>query len=196
MPVDIKQVSELRQRTGVGMMDAKKALEEANGDVNKAIEILRKAGAAKAAKKAAERVAKEGLVETYIHSNGKIGTLIVLNCETDFVARSDKFRQVAKDLALHVAASSPEYLRVEDVPAEVIEKEKEIYAALMKKEGKPEAVIAKVVENKMNTFFEEKVLLKQRFVKDDTKTIEQVVSDLVNTIGEKVELSKFVRFTV
>lgn len=196
MPVDIKSVSDLRARTGAGMMDAKKALEEANGDIEKAIDLLRKAGAAKAAKKSAERVAKDGLVESYIHAGGRVGTMIVLNCETDFVARSDKFRQLAKDIALHIAAANPDYLRVEDVPQDVLAKEIDIYKEQMRAQGKPEDMLEKIAQNKLSQFYAEKVLLKQPFVKDDSHTIEQLISETVTAVGEKIELAKFVRFSL
>ena len=196
MAVDIKQVTELRGRTGIGMMDAKKALEQANGDMDKAIEILRKSGAAKAAKKSAERVAKEGLVESYIHANGKVGTTIVLNCETDFVARNEKFRKLAKDIAMQVAAANPEYLRVEDVPADVIAKEKEIYKEQLAKQGKPKDMLDKIAEGMLAKFYAEKVLLKQPFIKDDEKNVEQLIQEAVSSMGEKIELARYSRFTV
>lgn len=195
MNEDIKKVSELRARTGAGLMDAKKAFEEAGGDMDKAVEILRKAGAAKAAKKA-DREAREGLVEAYIHAGGKIGSMIVLNCETDFVARNEQFQKLAKDIAMQVAASQPEYLSVDEVPESVIEKEKEIYKEQLRKEGKPEDALDKICEGKINKFYEEKVLLKQPFIKDDAKTIEQLIEESIAVIGENIQLSKFVRFSV
>lgn len=197
MAIDIKLVSELRARTGAGIMDAKKALEQSNGNMEEAIDILRKAGAAKAAKKSAEREAKEGLVESYIHANGKVGTMVVLNCETDFVARNDKFKELARSLAMQVAAADPEYLRVEDIPADVIAKEKEIYKEQILAQGqKPADVLEKIAEGKLEKFYQEKVLLKQPFIKDDSKTVEQMISDAVAALGEKIELTKFARFTV
>lgn len=198
MAVDIKLVSELRARTGAGIMDAKKALEQSSGNVEEAIDILRKAGAAKAAKKSAEREAREGVVESYIHANGKVGTMVVLNCETDFVARNDKFRELAKNLAMQVAAANPEYLRVEDVPADVIAKEKEIYKEQIIAQGgkKPADVLEKIAEGKLDKFYQEKVLLKQPFIKDDEKTVEQMISDAVAALGEKIELTKYARFTL
>ncbi len=195
MAADIKQVSELRARTGAGLMDAKKAMEQANGDMEKAVEILRKAGAAKAAKKA-DRVSKEGLVETYIHANGKVGTLVVLNCETDFVARNDMFKQLAKDIAMHVAAANPEYLKVEDIPENVVEKEMEIYKEQVRQQGKPADMLEKIAQNKLNQFYAERVLLKQPFIKDESKTIEELVQNATAVMGEKIELSRFTRFTV
>ncbi len=195
MSVDIKHVSALRNRTGAGMMDAKKALEQADGDMEKAVDILRKSGAAKAAKKA-DRISKEGLVESYIHANGKVGTMVVLNCETDFVARTDKFRALAKDLAMHVAAASPEYLRIEDIPADILAKEKEIYMDQARGQGKPEAMLAKIAEGMLQKFYADRVLLKQPFVKDDSKTVEELVQNAVAVMGEKIELTKFTRFTL
>lgn len=195
MSADIKQVQELRARTGSGLMDAKKALEEANGDLDKAIEILRKAGAAKAAKKA-DREAREGLVASYIHANGKIGSMIILNCETDFVARNEKFQTLAKDIAMQVAASDPQYLTVEDVPESEIAKEKEIYKEQLKKEGKPAEMLDKIAEGKLSKFYEENVLLKQSFIKDDAKTIEQLIEEAISVLGEKIEINKFIRFNL
>lgn len=195
MNEQIKQVTELRARTGVGLMAAKKALEEANGDMDKAIENLRKAGAAKAAKKA-DRETHEGMVEAYIHAGGKVGSLIVLNCETDFVARNEKFQQLAKDIAMHVAAAEPEWLTVEEVPEDAIGKEKEIYKEVLRKEGKPEEMLDKIVEGKMSKFYEEKVLLKQPFIKDDAKTIEELIQDNISVLGENITLARFTRFTL
>jgi len=195
MNEDIKKVTELRARTGVGLMAAKKAFEEAGGDLDQAIDALRKAGAAKAAKKA-ERETHEGLVESYIHAGGKVGVLVVLNCETDFVARNDSFKELAKDIAMHVAASSPEYLTVEEVPASVLEKEKEIYKELLRKEGKPEEMLDKICEGKVSKFYEEKVLLKQTFIKDEDTTIEELIQGKIAVLGENITLAKFARFSL
>lgn len=195
MKDDIKNVTELRTRTGVGLMAAKKAYEEAGGDIDKAIDVLRKAGAAKAAKKA-DRETKEGLVQAYIHAGGNVGSMIVLNCETDFVARNEKFKQLAKDIAMHVAASSPEWLAVEDVPKDAISKEIEIYKEVLRKEGKPEEMLDKIVEGKMSKFYEEKVLLKQSFIKDDDQTIEELIQGSITVLGENITLSKFAIFTL
>lgn len=195
MSVDIKQVSELRARTGAGLMDAKKAMEQANGNMEEAIDILRKSGAAKAAKKA-DRVSKEGVVESYIHMNGKIGSMVALNCETDFVARNEKFQQLAKDLAMQVAAANPEYLRVEDVPADVIAKEKEIYKEQIRAQGKPENMLEKIAEGMLSKFYAEKVLLKQPFIKDDETTVEAMIQNATAVMGEKIEISRFSRIVV
>ena len=195
MAVDIKTVSELRARTGAGLMDAKKALEAAGGDIEKAIDTLRKAGAAKAAKRA-EREAKEGVVEAYLHSNGKIGSMIALTCETDFVARNEKFRQMAKDIAMHVAAANPEYLRVSDVPQALIERENDIYREQLRAQGKPEEMMDKIMEKMLEKFYAERVLLKQPFIKDEEKTIEFMIEEAIAVIGEKIELTKFARLTI
>lgn len=195
MAVDIKTVSELRARTGAGLMDAKKALEAAGGDIEKAIDTLRKAGAAKAAKRA-EREAKEGVVEAYLHSNGKIGSMIALTCETDFVARNEKFRQMAKDIAMHVAAANPEYLRVSDVPQALIDREKDIYREQLRAQGKPEEMMDKIMEKMLEKFYAERVLLKQPFIKDEEKTIEFMIEEAIAVIGEKIELTKFARLTI
>ena len=195
MTVEISQVTELRARTGAGLMAAKKAMEESSGDMDKAIELLRKAGAAKAAKKA-DREAKEGLVYSYIHGTGRVGVLLVLNCETDFVARNEKFVNLAKDIAMHIAASDPEYLRIEDVPVEVIEKEKEIYIDILRKEGKAEEMLDKIAEGKLGKFYEERVLLNQYFIKDDSKTIGQLIEEAISVLGEKIEISAFTRYSL
>lgn len=195
MNEDIKKVTELRARTGAGLMAAKKAYEEAGKDLDKAIDILRKAGAAKAAKKA-DRETHEGTVEAYIHAGGKVGSMIVLNCETDFVARNEKFKELAKDIAMHVAASDPEWLNVEDVPQDAIGKEKEIQMEILRKEGKPEEMLEKIVEGKLGKFYEEKVLLKQPFIKDDSKTIEQLIQDSISVLGENISLAQYTRFTL
>jgi elongation factor Ts len=195
MNEEIKKVTELRARTGAGLMTAKKALTEAGGDIEKAIDVMRKSGAAKAAKKA-DRDTHEGLVEAYIHGEGKVGSMIVLNCETDFVARNEKFQQLAKDIAMHVAASEPEWLTEEDVPEDAIGKEKEIYKELLRKEGKPEEMLEKICEGKMSKFYEEKVLLKQRFIKNDEHTIEELIQDAIAILGENITLSNFTRFTL
>jgi elongation factor Ts len=195
MNEDIKKVTELRARTGAGLMAAKKAYEEAGKDIEKAIDVLRKAGAAKAAKKA-DRETHEGTVEAYIHAGGKVGSLIVLNCETDFVARNERFQTLAKDIAMHVAASDPEWLTVEDVPQDALGKEKEIQMEILRKEGKPEEMLEKIVEGKLGKFYEEKVLLKQPFIKDDSKTIEELIQDAIAVLGENISLAQYTRFSL
>jgi elongation factor Ts len=188
-----KLIAELRARTGAGMMDCKKALEEAGGDIEKAAEILRSRGAAKADKRAG-RSASEGLIEAYVHFNGKVAVLVEINCETDFVARTDDFRQLAKDVALHIASAKPIAVRVEDLPVEVVEREKRIYEAQVAEEKKPDAVKAKIVEGRLKKFYEESVLLEQKFVKDDSRTVGDLVKQLAANTGENVQVRRFARF--
>jgi elongation factor Ts len=192
-PINAKQVAELRAKTGAGMMDCKKALEEAGGDMAKAEELLRVRFAAKAEKRA-DRSAAQGTIEVYLHFNGRVATMVELNCETDFVAGTPEFKQLAKDVALHVASARPIAVRVEDVPAEVVARERRVYAAQVAEEKKPEAVKAKIVEGKLRKFFEEQVLLEQPFVKDDTVTVGELVKALSGKTGEKVEVRRFARF--
>ena len=188
-----KLIAELRARTGAGMMDCKKALEEAGGDLEKAAELLRSRGAVKADKRAG-RSASEGLIEAYVHFNGRVAVLVEINCETDFVARTDDFRQLAKDVALHIASAKPLAVRIEDLPAEVVEREKRIYEAQVAEEKKPDAVKAKIVEGRLKKFYEESVLLEQKFVKDDTRTVGDLVTQLAANTGEKVQVRRFARF--
>jgi len=191
--VSTRLIAELRARTGAGMMDCKKALEEAGGDIEKAAEILRSRGAAKADKRAG-RSASEGLIEAYVHFNGKVAVLVEINCETDFVARTDDFRQLAKDVALHIASAKPLAVRVEDLPAEVVEREKRIYEAQVAEEKKPDAVKVKIVEGRLKKFYEESVLLEQKFVKDDSRTVGDLVKQLAANTGENVQVRRFARF--
>jgi len=191
--ISAKLIAELRARTGAGMMDCKKALEEAGGDLEKAAELLRSRGAAKADKRSG-RTASEGLIEAYVHFNGKVAVLVEVNCETDFVARTDDFRQLAKDVALHIASARPLTVRIEDLPAEVVEREKRIYEAQVAEEKKPDAVKAKIVEGRLKKFYEESVLLEQKFVKDDTRTVGDLVTQLAANTGEKVQVRRFARF--
>lgn len=193
MEITASMVKELRERTGAGMMDCKKALMESNGDVDKAIEILREKGLAAAAKKAG-RIATEGIVDSYIHGGGRIGVLIEVNCETDFVARTEDFRNFVHDIAMQVAAANPQYVSKEDVPAEVIEKEKEIYRAQAKNEGKPDKVIEKMVEGRLEKYYKDVCLLEQPFIKDDSKTVKQLLNELIAKIGENIVIRRFVRF--
>ena len=196
MSIDIKLISQLREMSGAGVSECQKALVETAGDLNAAIEILRKKGEAKAAKKTAERTTKDGLVCSYIHGNGKLGVLLELLCETDFVARNEVFKQLATDIAMHIAAMAPEYVREEDVPAEVVAKEKEIYLEQMAEEKKPDAIKEKIIEGKLKKFYEEICLVKQSFIKDETKTIEELIKEAIAKIGEKIEIGKFVRFKI
>ena len=193
MSFTAQDVKTLRERTGAGMMDCKKALTESNGDFDKAIDYLREKGIAKAAKKAG-RIAAEGIVDSYIHMNGTIGVLLEVNCETDFVARGEQFRGLVHDIALHIAAQKPEYLVPEEVPAEVLEHEKEILRAQAKEEGKPENIIERMVEGRIKSFYEESCLLKQKFVKDPSKTVEQIILEATAQIGEKISVRRFVRY--
>lgn len=193
MAVDAKLVKELREKTGAGILDSKKALEEANNDLNKAIELLREKGLAAAANKAG-RIATEGVVESYIHAGGRIGVLVEINCETDFVAKTDQFKEFARDVAMHIAAMNPRYVRREEVPQDEIEKEKEILRAQALNEGKPEKIVDKMVEGRINKYYEEFCLLEQSFVKDPDKTIANLVSEKISTIGENISIRRFVRY--
>src|SRR6476469_5766006 len=190
---DNSLIKELRELTGAGIIDVKEALTEANDDKDKALELLRKKGVAKMAKKA-DRAAKEGLVESYIHAGGRIGALVELNCETDFVARTEDFQALAKELALHVAAANPLYVSREDVPAEVIEKEREIYKEQAASSGKPDDVIEKMLEGKIEKYYEETCLLEQPFVKDGSKKISDLISESTAKMGENVQVRRFARF--
>ena len=175
------------------MMDCKNALKECDGNMDKAIDYLREKGIAKAAKKA-DRIAAEGVVDSYIHMGGKVGVLLEVNCETDFVARGDQFKALVHDIAMHIAASKPEYLAPEDVPAEVLEHEKDILRAQAREEGKPEAIIERMVEGRIKSYYEDNCLLNQKFVKDTSKTIGELVIEATAQIGEKIAVRRFVRF--
>lgn len=189
--ISAKQVSELRQMTGVGLMDCKKALVENEGDMEKAVIFLRKKGAATAAKKAG-RVAREGIIEQYIHMGGKVGVLIELNCETDFVAKTPDFKTLARDLCLHVAAASPAYLTREEVPQELVAKERDI--ASSQAGGKPPQVIQKIVEGKLDKYFSQICMSDQPFVKDPEKTIKELVTEKIAQLGENIVIRRFSRF--
>ena len=186
-------VKELRERTGAGMMECKKVLTEANGDMEKAGELLRERGLAAAAKKAG-RIAAEGLVESYIHGDGRIGVLVEVNSETDFVAKNENFIRFVKDIALQIAASNPQYIRREEVPMADIEKEKEILKAQALNEGKPANVVEKMVEGRIEKYFKEVCLLEQTFVKDPDKTIQLLLNEKISAIGENISIRRFVRF--
>ncbi|MBO5477051.1 MAG: translation elongation factor Ts [Clostridia bacterium] len=192
MAITAEQVKELRDRTGAGIMDCKKILTEAEGNIDKAIELLKQKGMAKAAKKAG-RIAAEGLVEAYIH-NGKYGALVEVNSETDFVANNDEFRTFVKDVAMHVAAAAPQYVKREEVPASVVEAERKAQKEKAIAEGKPEAIAEKIVEGRMDKFFSEICLLDQAFVKDPDKTVGQLLTELIARIGENIVIRRFVRF--
>lgn len=193
MAVDAKSVKELRERTGAGMLDCKKALEEANGDLTKAVEILREKGLSAAANKAG-RAATEGVVESYIHAGGRIGVLVEINCETDFVGKTDQFKEFARDIAMQIAAAAPRFVRREEVPAEEVEKEKEILKAQALNEGKPEKIVEKMVEGRINKYYEEHCLLEQAFIKDPDKTINNLLNEKISTIGENISIRRFVRY--
>lgn len=188
-----QMVKELRERTQAGMMDCKRALEETGGDMEKAIDYLREKGLASAAKKAG-RVAVDGLVDAYIHPGGRVGVLIEVNCETDFVAKTEAFQNFVRDIAMHIAAMKPEYIRREDVPAEIIEKERRILATAAREEGKPEHIIDKIVEGRLEKRLSELCLLEQPFVKDNDKTVNEVVQEAIATFGENIIVRRFVRF--
>lgn len=191
--MDPNLVKELRERTGAGMMDCKKALVETKGDLEKAITFLREKGLASAAKKAG-RAANDGRVHSYIHGTGKVGVLVEVNCETDFVARTDDFVTLVNDVAMHIAAANPRYLTKEAVPAEDVEKEKAILRAQAEGSNKPAAVIEKMVEGRLSKFFEEMCLLQQKFVKDPDKTIEALVKESIAKMGENISIKRFARF--
>lgn len=186
-------VKTLRERTGAGMMDCKNALVECDGDMDKAVDYLREKGIAKAAKKAG-RIAAEGIVDSYIHIGGRVGVLLEVNCETDFVANGDMFRTLVHDIALQIAAANPQYVSKEEVPEEVLEKEKSILRAQALEEGKPEKIVDKMVEGRIKTFYEDNCLLNQKYVKDPSKTIEQVIIEATAQIGEKISVRRFVRY--
>lgn len=193
MAITADMVKELRERTGAGMMDCKKALVDAGGDMEKAAVILRERGLAAAAKKAG-RIASEGLVESYIHLGGRVGVLIEVNCETDFVAKTDEFKQLVRDLAMQVAASKPMCVRREEVPADAIEQEKEVYRKQALNEGKPERVVDKIVEGRLEKFYQQVCLLEQPFIKDQDRTVGDLVTEKVAELGENISVRRFSRF--
>lgn len=193
MAISASDVKTLRERSGAGMMDCKNALTEANGDIEKASELLREKGLAAAVKKAG-RIAAEGVVESYIHMGGKIGVLVEVNCETDFVAKTDEFKALVRDIAMHIAASNPMYVSEEEIDPTVLTKEKEILTAQAKNEGKPDAVVEKMVEGRIKKFKKEICLLDQPFVKDPDKSVQDLVTDKIATIGEKISIRRFVRY--
>lgn len=197
MAVTAQQVKELRDATGAGPLDCKKALENHGGDVQKAIEWLREKGLARAAKKlSAGRTMNEGIIETYTHFNRRLGVMVEVNCETDFVANTDRFRAFAKDIALHVANLSPQYLRREQVPAALVDDERQMQLRRALDEGKPQNVAEKMVEGRMGKFYQDLVLMEQPFLKDDSKTIQQLLAEVVADLGESIEISRFVRFAL
>jgi elongation factor Ts len=193
--ISAKDVKELRDRTGAGMMECKGALGEAGGDMERAIDILRAKGAAKAAKRA-ERETKEGAVGSYIHMGGKIGVLVELGCETDFVARNDEFQKLVRDIAMHIAAANPVAVRREDFAAELVERERGVYREQMKESGKPEQIWDKIVAGKIEKFYAEQALLEQPFVKDPDVTVGELITRAAAKTGEKLEVRRFARFAL
>ncbi len=191
--ISAKQVGELRAQTGAGLMDCKKALTEANGNLEEAATILRKKGIASAGKKAG-RATSEGLIESYIHLGGKVGVLVEVNCETDFVAKTDEFKQFVKDVCLHIAASSPVCVSREQVPADLIEKEREV--AVAQAEGKPAPAVQKIVEGKLNKYYQTVCLLEQPFVKNSDQTVQEVLTEKISKLGENMQIRRFVRFQI
>ncbi|MGD2135668.1 MAG: translation elongation factor Ts [Gemmatimonadales bacterium] len=191
--ISAKDVSALRQRTGAGMMDCKKALQETGGDLDKAVDLLRKKGIARAEQRSG-RAAQEGQIGSYVHFNGKVGVLVEVNCETDFVARTDDFQNLVRDLALHIASAKPLAVTPDELPEEIVEKERSIFEAQVAESGKPEHVRPKIVEGKLRKFYEEHVLLQQAFVKDDKKTVGDLVKEVSGKLGENVIVRRFVRF--
>jgi elongation factor Ts len=193
--INAKMVKQLREYTGAGMMDCKNALSECDGDMDKAVDFLRKKGLATAQKRAG-RAMTEGTIQSYIHMGGKLGVLVEVNCETDFVARNDDFKEFTKNIAMHIAASNPLGIRPEDVPADIIEKEKEIYRAQASEMGKPENVVEKIVEGKISKFFTDNCLLNQAYVRDPDITISDLLNDLMAKIGENITIKRFVRYQI
>ena len=195
MDVSAKMVKALREKTGAGMMDCKKALQDSGGDEEKAVAWLREKGLSKAQKRA-DRTASEGIIGSYVHSNSKIAVLVELNCETDFVAKNDSFKELAKNLAMQVAAANPMCISPEELPQDAIEQEKEIYAKQAQADGKPENVVEKIVEGRLKKYYKEVCLLEQPYIKDDSKQVKDLVNEMIAAIGEKIEVNRFVRMEV
>lgn len=195
MAVTTEQVKELREKTGAGLMDCKRALTEANGDLEQALDILRKRGI-EVARKREGKAASEGTIASYVHAGDQIGVLVEVNCETDFVARTDRFKEFARDAAMQVAALQPKWVAPEDVPDEVLEREREVLREQAQQEEKPEHIVEKMVEGRLNKFYEEFCLLKQPYIRDDSVTIEDKLNELVTAVGERIVIPRFVRFQV
>jgi elongation factor Ts len=195
MSVTAAMVNELRKATGAGLMDCKKALTETSGDHEKAIDYLRTKGLAAASKKAG-RAATEGLVGSYIHAGGKIGVLLEVNCETDFVAKNEGFQSFVRDIGMHIAAAAPQFVRREEVPAELLEREKEIYRIKAKESGKPDAIIEKILEGQVNKFYADICLMEQPYVKDPDKTVQTYLNETIATIGENMSIRRFARYVL
>lgn len=195
MSISAKQVMQLREKTGAGIMDAKKALQETDGDMEAAVDFLRAKGAAKAAKRS-DKTANEGIIGSYVHFDDKTAAIVEVNCETDFVANTDDFKALAKDLALHVASTNPLAVSKDEIPQDEIERERRVYLEQAKEEGKPENIAEKIVEGRLNKFFKENTLLAQPFVKDPDKTIEELITEVSAKTGEKIEVARFARFKI
>lgn len=195
MGISAAQVKELREKSGAGIMDCKEALKEANGQVEAAMDVLRKRGLSKAAKRVG-RATGEGLVGSYIHAGGKIGVLLEVNCETDFVAKTETFQQLVKDLAMHVAASNPLCVSRDQVPEEVVEKEREIFLSQAREEGKPEKVLDRIVEGRMEKYFEEVCLVDQPYIRDTDRTVQEHIAEAIGQLGENIVVRRFARFHV
>jgi elongation factor Ts len=195
MEITAGQVKELRERTGIGMMECKKALEEAGGDAEKAIEILRKKGYARAKEKA-DRATSEGLIGAYIHTNGKIGVLVEVNCESDFVALTEEFKELVKNIAMHIAASNPLYIAPENVPADIVNKEKDIIREQFKDSKKPAEIVEKIVQGKLSKFYEEVCLLEQPYIKDDKTKVKDLITGFIAKFKENTKISRFARYQI
>ena len=195
MSIDAKLVKSLREKTGAGMMDCKKALVESDGDLNKAVDNLRKSGIAKAEKKGT-RDTREGLIYSYIHAGGRLGVLLELNCETDFVAKTEGFKELAHNLAMQIAATNPTSIDIESMDVKLIEREKEIYIDQAKSEGKPENIINKMVDGRMNKFYEESCLMEQTYIKDSDKKVNDMIKETIATLGENISVNRFSRFAI
>jgi elongation factor Ts len=193
MAITTAQIKELREATGAGVLEAKKALESTNGDFEKAVDLLREKGAARAAKRA-ERAASEGIIELYAHPGNRVGVMLELNCETDFVGRNEEFRNLAHDLALHIAAMGPRYLTREEVPQEELDRELDVLRAQAKAEGKPDNIVEKIVQGRLTKFYEEFCLLEQPFVKDDSLKISEMITDVIRKTGENIVIRRFARY--
>jgi elongation factor Ts len=193
MAISAKEVKELRDRTGAGMMDCKSALEESKGDLEAAIDILRARGAAKAAKRSA-REASDGAIGSYIHMGGRIGVLVEVNCETDFVAKTDQFQRLVRDVAMHIAAANPVAVKREDIPVETVDRERAIYREQMRESGKPEKIWDKIIDGKLEKFYAESALLEQPFVRDPDMTVGALITEISAKTGEKIEVRRFARF--
>jgi elongation factor Ts len=193
MQISIELVKDLRQRTGAGIVDCKAALKEAGGSIEAAIDYLRKKGLATAAKKAG-RIATDGLVASYIHAGGKMGVLVEINCETDFVAKTGDFQDFVKNMAMHIAAANPQFIRREDVPSDVLEKEREIYRIQALDSGKPAKVIDKIVEGKLERFYSETCLLEQTYIRDSDRTVKEILDGMIGKLGENIAIRRFARF--